>query len=61
MVGVLGALQAMEAIKILSGFGDALRGRLLQLDLSSMDITTLKLAPRPDCPDCAAVQRKAAP
>tara|TARA_R110000823_G_scaffold91174_2_gene201071 strand:+ start:10434 stop:11156 length:723 start_codon:yes stop_codon:yes gene_type:complete len=61
VVGVLGALQAMEAIKILSGFGDALRGRLLQLDLSSMDITTLKLAPRPDCPDCAAVQRKAAP
>ncbi len=57
VVGVLGAWQAMEAIKVLSGFGEPLRGRLLLLDFASMDIRTLKLTPRPDCPDCAGVQR----
>lgn len=52
LVGVLGSLQAMEVIKLISGYGDPLRGRLLVLDLQSMDIRTLALPPRSDCPDC---------
>jgi len=53
LVGVLGSLQALEALKILAGFGECLRGKLLVLDLAGMDIRTLALAPRPNCPDCA--------
>ena len=57
LVGVLGSLQAMEALKLLSGFGEPLRNGLLLLDLESLQITRLQLAPRADCPDCAAVAR----
>jgi adenylyltransferase/sulfurtransferase len=58
LVGVVGSLQAMEALKVLTGYGEPLRSRLLLLDLRSMDIRTLALSPRPDCPDCADLTRK---
>lgn len=57
LVGVIGTLQAMEALKVLSGFGEPLRGELLLLDLRSMDIRRLALPRRPDCPDCAHLDR----
>jgi adenylyltransferase/sulfurtransferase len=53
VVGVVGSLQAMEAIKVISGFGEPLRGRLLMLDLRTMEIRTLGLSPRAGCEDCA--------
>ncbi len=51
VVGIIGALQANETIKLLAGFGDTLEGRLLILDAKSMSIRTLALAPDPAC-DC---------
>jgi len=56
VVGVLGSLQAMEALKVLSGFGESLRGKLLMLDLRSMEIHRLALSPNSDCPDCSHLQ-----
>jgi len=58
LVGVVGALQAMEALKVLTGFGQPLRGRLLVLDLRSMDIRQLSLPPTTDCPDCSHLRRE---
>ena len=52
LVGVLGSLQAMEALKLLSGFGEPMRGRLLLADLRTLDIRQLVLPRRRDCPDC---------
>ena len=52
LVGVLGSLQAMEALKLLSGFGEPMRGRLLLADLRTMDLRQLTVPRRPDCPDC---------
>lgn len=52
LVGVIGSLQAMEALKLLSGYGEPLRGSLLLLDLRSMDIRRLVVPRRPSCPDC---------
>jgi len=52
LVGVVGALQAMEALKLLGGYGEPLRGRLLVLDLRSTEFRVLALPPRPGCPDC---------
>jgi molybdopterin-synthase adenylyltransferase len=52
LVGVVGSLQAMEALKVISGYGEPLRGRLLMLDLRSMDIRMLALSRREDCPAC---------
>jgi adenylyltransferase/sulfurtransferase len=56
LVGVLGSLQAMEALKLLSGFGEPMRGRLLVADLRTMDIRKLALPRRRDCPDCGHLE-----
>jgi adenylyltransferase/sulfurtransferase len=53
VVGIIGAWQAMEAVKILADFGEPLRGRLLLLDFRSMDIRQLAVPPVADCPDCS--------
>lgn len=52
VVGVFGSLLAMEAVKVLSGYGESLRGALVLLDLKSMEFRKLKLPHRDDCPDC---------
>jgi adenylyltransferase/sulfurtransferase len=49
-------MQAMEVIKLICGYGEALRGALLVMDLASMQIQRLTLEARPDCPDCSHLQ-----
>ena len=53
IVGIVGSIQAMEAIKVLTGIGETLCGRLLIIDAKRMDIRTLKLKRDPTCPVCA--------
>jgi adenylyltransferase/sulfurtransferase len=50
--GVIGMLQATEAIKLLIGVGEPLIGRLLLFDALSMEINEVKLRRDPDCPAC---------
>jgi sulfur-carrier protein adenylyltransferase/sulfurtransferase len=52
--GVIGVLQATEAIKLLLGRGDPLVGRLLTYDSLRMTFRTLKLRKDPSCPACGA-------
>ena len=52
LVGVIGSLQAMEAIKLLSSFGEALVGRLMIFDGKSMEWRKLKVPKDPSCPVC---------
>jgi molybdopterin/thiamine biosynthesis adenylyltransferase len=51
--GILGSIQALEAIKLITGVGEPLTDRLLQLDARSMDQTMVTLTRRDDCPACA--------
>jgi molybdopterin/thiamine biosynthesis adenylyltransferase/rhodanese-related sulfurtransferase len=51
--GVVGLLQATEAIKLLLGIGEPLIGRLLHFDALGMRFRETRLAPDPDCPVCA--------
>jgi molybdopterin/thiamine biosynthesis adenylyltransferase/rhodanese-related sulfurtransferase len=51
--GVIGLLQATEAIKLFLGIGDPLAGRLLHFDALAMRFRETRLAPDPDCPVCA--------
>ena len=51
--GIIGSLQAMEAIKIVLELGDTLAGRLLTYDGLSQEFLTLNLRRNPDCPACA--------
>ena len=52
VVGVMGSLQALEAIKVLLGLGDVLSGKLLVYDALDAQFTAFKRSPNPDCPLC---------
>ena len=52
--GLIGVLQAIEAIKWLLGIGDSLAGRLLTVDAQSMQVTTLTFAANPRCSSCTS-------
>ena len=53
LTGIVGCLQAAEALKVLTGMGSTLAGRLLIIDVLSMDIRTLKLSKDPRCAVCS--------
>jgi len=52
LVGIIGSLQAMEAIKLITGIGTPLTGRLLFLDASSMQFREMKINKKPGCACC---------
>jgi adenylyltransferase/sulfurtransferase len=52
VVGVMGSLQALEAVKIITGVGEPLSHQLLVYDALSTAFMTVKRAPNPRCPLC---------
>jgi molybdopterin/thiamine biosynthesis adenylyltransferase len=54
LVGIIGAMQAAEAIKLLSGTGTSLAGRLLMLDARSMAWNEVGIGRDPDCSVCGS-------
>jgi len=50
--GIVGTIQAAEALKLIIGKGDPLIGRLLLFDALAMKFRELKLRKNPDCPVC---------
>jgi molybdopterin-synthase adenylyltransferase len=54
LTGVVGALQAMEAAKVLLGAGETLNGKLLLLDAKQSEWRTVRVTRDPDCGVCAA-------
>ena len=52
VVGIIGSIQATEAIKVLLDVGDSLDGKLLMFDAFQMEWRTLKLKKDPKCPIC---------
>lgn len=52
LCGLVGSMQAMEAIKYLAGIGESLAGRLMVFDALAMNFRTLKLKKNPGCPLC---------
>lgn len=55
LTGIVGSIQAAEALKLLANVGETLAGRLMLLDALTMQVRTIKLAKDPACPVCAAV------
>ncbi len=53
LVGIIGSMQALETLKILSGIGASLDGRLLVLDAQHLEWRTLRLRRDPACPICS--------
>ncbi|WP_420887190.1 HesA/MoeB/ThiF family protein [Candidatus Litorirhabdus singularis] len=54
MVGVIGSLQALEAVKVLAQFGEPLRGKLLMVDGWSLQVRRINLQPAVNCPVCGS-------
>ncbi|MEH6472783.1 MAG: molybdopterin-synthase adenylyltransferase MoeB [Halopseudomonas sp.] len=52
LVGMIGTTQALETLKLLTGFGTSLVGRLLLLDAKHLEWRSLNLGRDPDCPEC---------
>jgi molybdopterin/thiamine biosynthesis adenylyltransferase/rhodanese-related sulfurtransferase len=57
LCGVIGSLQAMEAVKYLLGIGETLRGRLLIFDALGLQWRTLNIPRDPGCPLCGSAPR----
>ncbi|MBE2269708.1 MAG: molybdopterin-synthase adenylyltransferase MoeB [Anaerolinea sp.] len=51
--GVIGTMQATEAIKLITGIGQTMVGRMLLYDASDMSFTTIKIRKNPTCPVCS--------
>lgn len=56
VVGIIGSVQAMEAIKVISGVGKSLTGRLLLLDARSMQWREMRLPRDPECAVCGVAR-----
>lgn len=56
--GVIGAMMATEAIKIITGAGAPLRGQMVIYDALYGESRTIGIGPRPDCPTCGALQAR---
>jgi molybdopterin-synthase adenylyltransferase len=54
LVGIIGTVQAAEALKILSGMGSHMAGRLLMLDGRDLSWTDIRMGRNAQCPVCAA-------
>ena len=57
LVGIIGTIQAAEALKLISGAGRPLTGRLLMLDGRSMEFTEVKVGRNPTCTVCGQPTR----
>jgi molybdopterin/thiamine biosynthesis adenylyltransferase len=53
LTGIIGAMQAAEAIKLLTGIGKTLTGRLLLLDALAMEWRTVRIKKDPKCSVCS--------
>ncbi len=54
VTGIIGTIQAAEALKILTSIGETLTGRLLLLDALTMEIRLIRLRKDPACPVCGS-------
>ncbi|MEY3881021.1 MAG: hypothetical protein RIQ94_1817, partial [Pseudomonadota bacterium] len=52
ITGIVGSIQALEAMKLIMTIGETLTGRLLLLDGLTMEWNTMNLRKNPDCPSC---------
>lgn len=55
ITGIVGSIQALEAMKLIINIGDTLTGRLLLLDGLTMEWNTMKLRKNPNCPTCSSL------
>jgi molybdopterin/thiamine biosynthesis adenylyltransferase len=61
LVGIIGSMQATEALKLLTGIGTSLAGRLQMLDARTMEWTEIAIARTADCRVCGQSRQRHPP
>ncbi|MDB5798680.1 MAG: moeB [Paucimonas sp.] len=61
LVGIIGTMQAAEALKLVAGIGESLAGRLLLLDARTMEWTSIRVGRNAHCPVCASASTPSPP
>jgi len=56
LVGIIGTMQAAEALRLVAGIGQSLAGRLLMLDARRMQWDEVRMSAHPGCPVCATAR-----
>lgn len=56
--GIIGSLQANEALKLIVGYGEPLVGRLLTFDAAGTRFSEVKVRPDPNCPACGSAHEE---
>lgn len=54
--GIIGSIQALEAIKVLTGIGSNLKGKLMVFDFSDMYFTTIDISKNVNCKVCQSIK-----
>ncbi len=57
--GIVGSMEALEAIKLIAGFGEPLTGKLMICDFTDMTFNTIDISKRANCPACQGAQQPA--
>jgi molybdopterin/thiamine biosynthesis adenylyltransferase len=52
LVGIIGAIQAAQALQVLIGFGEPLVGRMLLWNARTTQVDQIRITRNPDCPVC---------
>lgn len=52
LVGIIGAIQAAQALQVIIGFGESLVGRMLLWNARTTQVDQIRIARNPDCPVC---------
>jgi len=60
LTGIVGTMQAAQALKIAGGFGQPLVGKLLLIDARSLQISEMRLPRNPECPVCGKAALRSA-
>lgn len=55
MAGITGSIQALEAVKYLTGSGELLLNRILFIDMKNLSFNTMKISRKPDCAVCSKI------
>ena len=55
VAGIVGSIQALEALKLLSGVGEPLVDKIVQIDGRTLEHTIVSTSKLADCPACASV------
>jgi len=54
LVGMVGSIQALEALKLLGGWGESLVGRLMMIEAREMRVSEMKFKKQSHCLSCAS-------